>query len=107
MDVSSSRRRAPRLRSDDNRDPSDIATLNWVPHWVGVIGPSRVGCCRLDSNDSALTPGERNLGGAVLFMFWLPVLFLAVAGVCFLFGSAVVFVYRKWKNTEHTAAPNC
>jgi len=61
----------------------------------------------MTAREQALTPGEKNLGVAVLFVFWLPVLFLAVASVCFLLGSAAVFVYRRWKNTEHTAAPNC
>ena len=56
--------------------------------------------------EQAQTPGEKNLGVAVLFMFWLPILFLALGGVGFLLGSTVVFVYRRWKTTERTTAPD-
>lgn len=66
-----------------------------------------VGLMVTTAREQALTPGEKNLGVAVLFMFWLPILFLAVAGMCFLLGSTIVFVYRRWKKTEHTAASNC
>ena len=48
------------------------------------------------SREQALTPGEKNLGVAALFILWsLPVLFFGVAGVCFLLVSTSVFLYRK------------
>ena len=66
-----------------------------------------IGLMLATSREQELTPGEKNLGVAVLFMFWLPILFLAVAGACFLIGSAAVFLYRRWKHSEHCAAPHC
>ena len=48
------------------------------------------------SREQALTPGEKNLGVAALFILWsLPVWFFGVAGVCFLLVSTSVFLYRK------------
>ncbi len=65
-----------------------------------------VGLMLTIGGEQAQTPGEKNLGVAVLFMFWLPILFLATGGLWFLLGSTVVF-YRRWKNPERATAPDC
>lgn len=65
---------------------------------LALAAMAAVGLMLTTAREQVQTRGEKNLGVAVLFMFWLPILFLAVPGVCFLLGSALVFVYRRWKN---------
>ena len=67
---------------------------------LALAAVATVGLMLTTGWEQAQTPGEKNLGVAVLFMFWLPILFLAAGGVCFLLGSTVVLVYRRWKKPE-------
>ena len=59
--------------------------------------------------EQALTPGEKSLGVAALFMFWsLPVLFFGAAGVCSLMVSTALFLYRKFRRqTSPTPRSEC
>jgi hypothetical protein len=53
------------------------------------------------AREQALTPGEKNLGVAALFMFWsLPVLFFGAAGVCSLMVSTALFLVSEIQETE-------
>src|SRR6185312_4505350 len=75
---------------------------------LALAAVSTVGLILTTGWEQAQTPGEKNLGVAVLFMFWgVPTLFLAGGGMCFLLGSTVVFIYRRWKKTESATAPDC
>jgi hypothetical protein len=58
---------------------------------------SVLGLMLTTAREQALTPGEKNLGVAALFMFWsLPVMFFGAGGVCFLVVSTTIFLYRKF-----------
>jgi hypothetical protein len=49
------------------------------------------------AREQALTPGEKNLGVAVLGMIWgLPMLAFGATGVCLLLVHSVVFLYRRF-----------
>jgi len=48
------------------------------------------------AREQALTPGEKNLGVAVLGMIWgLPMLAFGTSGVCVLLAHSVMFLYRR------------
>jgi hypothetical protein len=50
------------------------------------------------AREQALTPGEKNLGVAVLGMIWgLPMLAFGATGVCLLLVHSVVFLYRRFR----------
>jgi len=48
--------------------------------------------------EQALSPGEKSLGVAALFILWsLPIASLGILGVCFLVASTTMFLYRKFR----------
>jgi len=48
------------------------------------------------AQEQARTPGEKNLGVAVLGMIWgLPMLAFGASGVCVLLVDSVLFLYRR------------
>jgi hypothetical protein len=50
------------------------------------------------AREQALTPGEKNLGVAVLGIIWgLPMLAFGASGVCVLLVHSVVFLYRRFR----------
>ena len=58
---------------------------------LSLAALSVLGLMLTTARDQALTPGEKNLGVAALFMFWsLPVLFFGAGGVSFLVVSTTI-----------------
>jgi hypothetical protein len=72
---------------------------------MSLAALSVLGLILTTAREQALTPGEKNLGVAALFMFWgLPVLFFGAGGVCLLVVSITVFLYRKF-SSQRSPAP--
>jgi hypothetical protein len=71
---------------------------------ISLAALSVLGLMLTTAREQALTPGEKNLGVAALFMFWsLPVLFFGAGGVSFLVVSTTIFLYRKFRSQSSPA----
>jgi hypothetical protein len=64
--------------------------------WLGLVITT--------AREQAVTPGERSLGVASLFILWvMPLLLFAASGLCVLLVSIGLFLYRRY--SKRTASP--
>ena len=61
--------------------------------WLGLLITT--------AREQALTPGERSLGVAGLFILWMmPLVLFAASGLCVLLVSIGLFLYRRYSERK-------